>query len=133
MSKNTYQWLLNYQELENEVVSLEYELSRYKRELERWMSGDLFKVKLHSDSKGAKVEEFIADLEWDLAHKINELFEAEKMIKKLKGLNHQILYQKHIKGKTLIEIADELGKSPNYIYNKHAELMRMLKFKYDII
>ncbi|MEC1177633.1 hypothetical protein P9B03_03980 [Metasolibacillus meyeri] len=126
-----YRWLLQYQEIENEIRLLEGELARYKRELRRWTIGDLYNVKLTSESKASKLEEIIQEVEQDLAHKMNDLYEAEKTVNLLSGLNHRILYLKHVKGKTLIEIADELGKSPNYIYGKHAEIMRMLRFKYE--
>lgn len=127
-----YNWLQNYLVIKNDAIYLEYELQKYTRELKRWTSGDLSGVKLEPRSRASRLEEIIEDLEYDLALKMNEMYEVEKMVRQLKGLEHDILYRKHIEGKKLVDIATELDKDPNYIYNKHSEIMRKLKFKYAI-
>lgn len=123
-----YEWLLDYQKLKQEIEYLEYKLEREKRELRRWVYGDLQDVKLHKDSISAKIEERIAALEYELAHKMNDLYDAEKLISTFKGLENKILYFKYVEGLLLEEIAEKLNYSPSYIYKKHAEIMRMIKF-----
>lgn len=125
-----YEWLKNYQKLEDEIASIEFNLERSKKELKRWVHGDLTKVKLTSESHGAQLEEIIEASEHELANKMNDLEGMKNLISSFRGLDNQILYKHHVEGKTLISIADELDKSPNYIYNKHAQIMKMVKYKY---
>lgn len=127
-----YEWLLDYRKLSDEIDYLDYQLDREKRELKRWTSGDLMNVKLHEQSIASGLEDRIEAMEIELAHKINDLHDAKKLISTFKGLENQILYYRYVEGKTLINIADELGFSPNYIYNKHAEIMKRLDFAYKI-
>lgn len=63
-------------------------------------------------------------MECELAHKMNDLYKAKRLIRTFKGLENNILYGKYVEGKTLIVIADELHLRPNYIYNKHDEIMK---------
>ncbi|WP_440050332.1 hypothetical protein [Lysinibacillus sphaericus] len=44
------------------------------------------------------------------------------------GLEYKILYRKHVEGKTLETIANELNYSTNYIKIKHANIMRMMEY-----
>lgn len=127
-----YEWLKNYQKLEDEIADLEFNIERNKKELQRWVSGDLAKVKLTAESHGAQLEEIIEAAERELAHKMNDLEDMKKLINTFRGLDNKILYMKHVEGKTLISIADELGKSPNYIYNRHAQIMKMIDYAYSV-
>lgn len=127
-----YEWLKNYQKLEDEIAELEFKIDRNKNELNRWVSGDLAKVKLTADSHGSQLEELIEIGERELAHKMNDLENMKKLINTFRGLENKILYMKHVEGKTLISIADELGKSPNYIYNKHAQIMKMIDYAHSV-
>lgn len=111
---------------------LEYKLIRSKRELKRWIEGDLRNVRLSEDSIASGLEERITALEYELAHKMNDLYDARKLIGSFKGLENQILYYKYVKGKTLNDVAIELGYTPGHIYNKHAELMKRIDFAYKI-
>ncbi|OJG93031.1 hypothetical protein RV15_GL002165 [Enterococcus silesiacus] len=54
--------------------------------------------------------------------------EIIQLIDKFNGLNQRILKLKYVEGLTLESIADELGYSYSYIKNKHAEIMRMIRF-----
>lgn len=123
-----YEWLRDYQELCNEIDYLEYKLQREKRELKRWVQGDLKDLKLKKKSIASGLENKIAGLEYELAHKMNDRYDAEKLISMFEGLDNQILYKKYVEGKKLIDIADELYFTPDYIYKKHAEIMKQIKF-----
>ena len=127
-----YEWLKDYQQLEEEIAYLEFELKRSKKELGRWISGDLSRVKLTAESNGAKLEDIIAIREYELAHKMNDLYNAKKLISKFKGLENKILYMKYVEGKTLTETAYELGYTPGHIYNKHAQIIKMINFALHI-
>nr|WP_040981057.1 hypothetical protein [Oceanobacillus jeddahense] len=127
-----YEWLRDYQELNNEIDWLEYKLQREKRELKRWVQGDLSDLKLKEKSISAGLEDRIKIIEWELAHKINDRYDAEELISMFAGLDNQILYKKYVEGKKLIDIADDLEKSPNYIYNKHAEIMKRIDFAHQL-
>ncbi|HHY72689.1 MAG TPA: hypothetical protein GX497_05605 [Bacillus bacterium] len=127
-----YEWLKEYQRLEEEIVYLEFELTRNKRELRRWIQGDLRNVKLDRESIAANLEEVIVNIEYELAHKMNDLYDAKKLISKFKGLENKILFKKYVEGKTLTEAAYELGYTPGYIYNKHAQIIKMIDFALHI-
>jgi DNA-directed RNA polymerase specialized sigma subunit len=127
-----YKWLKDYQKLKDEIAYLEFELNRYKRELKRWTYGDLQDVKLEEKSIASRLEEKIAEVEYELAHKENDLYDMKKLIKTFKGLDHKILYGKYVEGKTLEQIAEELNYSASYIYKRHAEIMRMIKFAKEV-
>lgn len=123
-----HEWLKDYKKLEEEIAYLEFNLERNKKELSRWTSGDLAKYKLTSESHGAQVEEIIQSIEWELAHKMNDLYDLKKLINTFDGLEYKILYKKHVEGKTLEEIALEMRYSTGYIKAKHAEIIRMMKY-----
>ena len=126
MSK--FQWLKDYQEVEQEIAYLEMNLERSQKELNRWVNGDLAKYKLTAESDGAKLEERIAAIEYELAHKENDLQEMKKLIASFGGLENQIIYKKYIEGMTLEKIAEDLNYSTQYIYNKHSQIKRMVSF-----
>ncbi|CDN37998.1 hypothetical protein [Bacillus thuringiensis] len=123
-----FDWLKDYQKLEDEIIYLENDLDRSKRELKRWVYGDLQEVRLTEGSKGGKLEDRIAVREHDLAHKMNDMFDFKKVISTFHGLEHKIMYGKYVEGKTLEKIAEELDYSPRYIYNKHAQIKRMIEY-----
>ncbi|GKV65495.1 MULTISPECIES: hypothetical protein [unclassified Sporosarcina] len=127
-----YEWLKDYRKLEDEIIYMEFNLDRSQRELKRWVEGDLAGVKLTAESNGARLEEFIEAAEYDLAHKMNDLYEARKLIATFSGLDNQILFGKYVEGKTLLDVAFDLDKSPNYIYNKHAQIMKMIDYAYNL-
>jgi DNA-directed RNA polymerase specialized sigma subunit len=123
-----YEWLKDYQKLEEEIAYLEYQLERSKKELWRWVSGDLQGVPLQRESIAANLEEIIEKIEYELACKMNDLVGVRDLLKRFKGLENQILYKKYIEGMTLEAIAEELNYSCSYVYKKHAEMSRMIKF-----
>ncbi|MEX0417511.1 hypothetical protein [Bacillus sp. C30] len=122
------EWLKDYQKLEDEIIYLENDLDRSKKELKRWVYGDLQGIRLTDESKGAKLEERIAVREHDLAYKMNDMYELKKVIQSFKGLEHKVMYGKYVEGMTLERIAEELNYSPRYIYNKHSQIKRMIEY-----
>ncbi|WP_026581032.1 MULTISPECIES: hypothetical protein [Bacillaceae] len=124
-----YEWLRDYQKLEEEITYLEFNLEQTERELKRWMiGGDLSGIQLQPDSKGAKVEEIIEKIKVDLQFKREQMKKLLCLVDKFKGLDHKILKMKYVDGMTLETIAEDLNYSASYIYKKHAEIIRMIKF-----
>lgn len=127
-----YEWLRDYQQIEDEIAYLEYNLERSQKELKRWISGDLASIKLTAESDGAKLEERIERIERELQIKLGEQNNFMSLINNFSGLNHKILKFKYVDGMTLEEIAEVLNYSASYIYKKHAEIAKMIKFAHEI-
>lgn len=125
-----FNWLKEYQRLEEEISYLKYNLDKTKAELKRWIHGDLQDVRLTAGSEGAKVECRVEAIAYELAHKMNDMYKMRKLISKFRGLDNQILKMKYVEGMTLEKIACELHYHPNYIRKRHAEIRRIVKFKY---
>lgn len=121
-----YEWLKDYQEIEQRIEYFESNPNRSKKELRRWVSGDLAKYKLTAESDGAQLEERIEVIEYELAHKMNDLYDMQKMMKAFKGLESRILYLKYVEGMTLEQIAEDVGYSSSHIKKRHAEMMRAM-------
>ncbi|HDX9690737.1 TPA: hypothetical protein ROY16_000330 [Bacillus thuringiensis] len=123
-----FDWLKDYQKLEEDIGYLDYNLDKTKAELKRWVSGDLRDVRLTTESEGAKVEERIEAIEYELAYKMNDMYKLKKLINTFKGLEHKIAYLKYVEGITLEKVAEELNYSPQYIYNKHAAMREKVEY-----
>jgi RNA polymerase sigma factor (sigma-70 family) len=123
-----YDWLRDYQKLEEEITYLEFNLEQTERELKRWVEGDLFNVRLEQDSLGAKVEDNIERIKKELEFKVNQKDKLVKLVSTFKGLDHKILKLKYVDGMTLEQIAEHLSYSAGHIRRKHAELVRTIKF-----
>jgi DNA-directed RNA polymerase specialized sigma subunit len=123
-----YEWLKDYQKLEEEISYLEYRVERSKKELWRWVHGDLQGVPLQRESIAANLEEIIEKIEYELAHKMNDLLNLKKLISTFRGLDNNIIKLKYIDGMSLEEIAEELTYSFSHIKKKHAELVRTIRF-----
>lgn len=132
MNHHLFDWLKDYQKLEEDIEYLEYNLDKTKAELKRWVSGDLREVRLTAESEGARVEERIEAIEYELAHKINAMHDLLKLISKFKGLENKLLKMKYVDGMTLEEIAEDMNYSSSYIYKKHAEVIRRIKFAEEL-
>ncbi|MDZ5758713.1 hypothetical protein RAK27_08615 [Carnobacterium maltaromaticum] len=126
MNKNKHKWLKEYQSICEEIEYLEYKLIKTERELKRWESGDLSKLKLEKDSNASQLESIVKTTRHELEYKIEEKEELIILVSKFKGLNNQILRMKYIEDKNLYEIALDLNFSVGYIQQRHAELKRML-------
>ena len=132
MNHHLFDWLKDYQKLEEDIEYLDYNLDKTKAELKRWVSGDLREVRLTAESEGAKVEERIEAIEYELAHKMNAMCDLLKLISKFKGLENKLLKMKYVDGMTLEEIAENMNYSSSYIYKKHAEIIRRIKFAEEL-
>ncbi|MEK4700378.1 hypothetical protein MKX47_12345 [Solibacillus sp. FSL R7-0668] len=128
-----FKWVDDYCGLEQEVDEIEFELERSKKELSRWLNvNDLGGYSLTPESRGAKVEEIIEGLEYKLAYKMNEMDDFKKSVSKFKGLDNQILYLRYIEQKSFDDIADQTGYAKGTIYNRHAALMKTIKYFSEI-
>ena len=124
-----YQWLQEYQKLEEEIEILKWKIRKSEMELERWYDPrDLGKVKITNESTASHLEEYIKRDRAFLGEKEFAMEALMIMIERFKGLDNQILKMKYIDGMTLDSIADELKYSNSYIYKKHAEVVRTIKF-----
>ncbi|MEK4774542.1 hypothetical protein MKY31_30320 [Bacillus sp. FSL M8-0139] len=110
------------------IIYLENDLDRSKRKLKRRIYGELQEVSLNAELEGVKLEERIAFRERELTNKMDSMYKLKKLINAFKGLKNKISYLKYVEGMTLEEIAEDLSYSASYIYTKHAEIMRRIKF-----
>jgi DNA-directed RNA polymerase specialized sigma subunit len=124
-----YQWLQEYQKLEEEIEILKWKIRKSEVELERWCDPrDLGKVKITNESNASHLEENIKRDKAFLGEKELSMEALMIMVERFNGLDNQILKMKYIDGMTLDSIADELKYSNSYIYKKHAEVVRTIKF-----
>ncbi len=123
-----YEWLQDYKNLTNEIDYLEYQLQREKRELRRWVQGDLYELKLNEKSIASGLEGKIAEIEYELAFKMNDQFEAKRIIQLFDGIDNQILFKKYVEGKSLEVAATELNYSTSHIRKLHADIVKRIKF-----
>ncbi|MEI4802826.1 hypothetical protein WAZ07_16195 [Bacillus sp. FJAT-51639] len=123
-----FDWMKDYQKLEEDIAYLDYNLDKTKVELKRWISGDLRDVRLTAESDGAKVEEHLEAIEYELAHKMNAMYDLKYLISRFTGLENRILKMKYVDGMTLEQIAFDLHYSTGYIRRKHAEIRKIVKF-----
>lgn len=137
-----YKWLKEYKELEEEIAYLKWNLNKTRLELARWEEGDLTKVRITNESKGAHVEEAITKIESDLMFREELKASLTILINAFEGFDNQLLRKKYVEGKTLEVIAEELDYSHVYIRHRHAEIVaghsfikecqeRIKKFKRD--
>ncbi|WP_413508903.1 hypothetical protein [Carnobacterium maltaromaticum] len=126
VNNNLYEWLKDYQQLENRINYLEYQIDKTKMELSRWRS-DLSDVRLEANSRGAKVEQVIDKLESDLAFEIIQKQKLLKLIYTFNGLDQEILRKKYIEGMTLEGISFELNYNYGYIKRRHSDLKRTIQ------
>lgn len=124
-----YQWLLEHQQLEEDIFLLKWKINKAELELQRWLDPrDLGRIKITNESKSAHLEEDIKRLKAYLNEKQLNMEALMMMINRFKGLDNKILKMKYIEGFTLEGIAEELHYSSSYIYKKHAEVIKTIKF-----
>ena len=111
-----YQWLQEYQKLEEEIEILKWKIRKSEMELERWCDPrDLGKVKITNESIASHLEENIKRDQAFLGEKELAMEALMIMIDRFKGLDNQILKMKYIDGMSLREISEEFNYSYSYI------------------
>lgn len=125
-----FKWLEGFQQLENEIAYLEWDLDRCKSELKRWCNPlDLGRYSLTNGSKAAKLEDSIREIEWKMAYKMNLKHDLIELVYTFKGLDQHIMRMKYVEGLTLKEIANELGYGYTYIRKRHRNIINSNKLK----
>jgi mannose/fructose-specific phosphotransferase system component IIA len=51
-----FQWLKDYQELEEQILYIKWNLNKSKLELNRWIYGDLSEIKIEKNSRSSSLE-----------------------------------------------------------------------------
>jgi DNA-directed RNA polymerase specialized sigma subunit len=123
-----YEWLRDYIKLQQDIEYLEFKIEQNQIELKRWVEGDLRDVKLDEKSIAAGLEERIEAQFKLLNEKKKQRDDLINFVNKFEGLDNQILRMKWMEGKSLEQIADELNYSHGYIKQKHAEIMKIIRF-----
>lgn len=123
-----YQWLLEHQNLEEEISLLKWKIRKSELELLRWTAGDLKDIKLERDSLSSSLEENIKRDKELLNEKEIAMDNLMVMINQFKGLDNKILKMKYIDQMTIEQIAEELCYSSSHIYKRHAEIVRTINF-----
>lgn len=123
-----YQWLTKYQTLQRAIDYLEFEIDDYESELKRWVSGDLYNIKIIKGSSGAKLEDIIKEKKIELDVLNERKQKLIEFIYKFEDLESKILIKKYVEGKTLEMIAEELCYSYGHIQRLHSSLVKTIKF-----
>lgn len=130
-----YEWVNTLIAIDIELEELEISITLSSNELERWENysfkdGDLAKQQtfLTALQKQTRLKEVISSLVSRQEQLEQQRKEIVDTIEKFKGLEQRILKMKYVEGMKLEAIAEETGYSYQYIKNKHAELMRIIRF-----
>lgn len=123
-----FQWLKDYQELDEQILYLKWNLNKSKLELDRWVNGDLASVRLEKNSRSSSLENNICKIEQELILLEEQRKEMLTIIHSFKGVDNDIVRLKYIEGLTLDELAEEVGYSVSYIRQRHAEIRKTIDF-----
>lgn len=123
-----FQWLKDYQDLDNQIIYLKWNLNKSKLELNRWVYGDLSDVRLEKNSRSSSLEENIEKIEREIELLEEQRKEMLAIIESFKGIENDIVRMKYIEGMKLDDIAEEISYSASYIKKKHAEIRNKLDF-----
>lgn len=126
-----FQWLKDYQEIEEQILYLKWNLNKSKLERNRWVYGDLSNVKLEKDSRSSKLEENIPKIEQEIILLEKQKKEMLTIIQSFKGIENEIVKMKYVDGLSLEQISEKIGYSTSYIRKKHAEIRGKLDFLDD--
>lgn len=102
-----FQWLRDYQDLEEQLLYLKWNLNKSKLELIRWTTGDLSKVRIEKNSRSSLLEENITQIENEIELLEEQQKEMLVIIQSFKGVENEIVRMKYIEGLTLEEIVEE--------------------------
>lgn len=123
-----FQWLKNYQDLEEQILFMKWNLNKSRLELDRWVNGDLANVRLERNSRSSSLEENIRIIENELELLEKEKVELMELIDSFSGADNQIVKLKYIDDMDVYDIADETGYSVSYIRKRHTEIRKTLSF-----
>ncbi|ROY90666.1 hypothetical protein EGW76_04305 [Enterococcus gallinarum] len=123
-----FQWLKNYQDLEEQILFMKWNLNKSRLELDRWVNGDLANVRLEKNSRSSSLEENIRIIENELELLEKEKIELMELIDSFSGADNQIVKLKYIEDMDVYDIADETGYSVSYIRKRHTEIRKTLSF-----
>lgn len=126
-----FQWLKDYQELEEQILYLKWNLNKSKLELSRWVNGDLSEVRIEKNSRSASLEDNIEKIKKEIELLENQKEELLELIGTFKGVDNEIVKLKYVDGMCLDDIADEIGYSPSYVRKRHTEIKKTLTFLDD--
>lgn len=123
-----FQWLQDYQELEDQILYLKWNLNKSKLELDRWVYGDLSEIKIEKNSRSSSLEHSIEKMTEEIDRLEEQKKEMVKLVNTFSGIENEIVKLKYIDNLTLEEIAEKTGYSTSYIRQKHANVRNILKF-----
>lgn len=123
-----FQWLKDYQDLEDQILYLKWNLNKSRLELSRWIHGDLAKVRLEKNSRASSLEENIQRIVQEIEVMEEQRKELLAIVASFKGLDNDIVRMKYIEGCSLEIIAEEVGYSASYIRQRHAEIRKTIQF-----
>ncbi len=123
-----FEWLKEYRDLHDEIMFLRWRLRKANAEADRWVNGDLFRVRTERGSNSARLPKEIAKLKKSLRECEAEQKELLELIETFQGDENTILRLKYIEGLTLDEIAEKVHRSPESVRKIHAELHRRLDY-----
>lgn len=123
-----FQWLKNYQDLEEQILFMKWNLNKSRLELDRWVNGDLANVRLEKNSRSSSLEENIRIIENELELLEKEKVELMELIDSFSGADVQIVKLKYIDDMDVYDIADTTGYSVSYIRKRHTEIRKTLSF-----
>ena len=130
-----YEWVTSLIAIDQELFEIRLSLDLNENELYRWQNysnedGDLakhqtFLTALQKQARLKEVIESLATREEQLKKQRQDIIDT---IEKFQWLDQRILKMKYVDGMKLEAIAEETGYTYQYIKNKHAELMRIIRF-----
>lgn len=123
-----FQWLKDYQELDEQILYLKWNLNKSKLELNRWVYGDLADVRIEKNSRSSMLEENIQKIENEIEILEEQRQEMLAIINSFKGIDNEIIRQKYVEGCSLEIIAEEIGYSASYVRQRHADIRKTLNF-----
>ena len=123
-----FQWLKDYQELEEQILYLKWNLNKSKLELQRWVCGDLADVHLEKNSRSSSLEENIIKIQSEIQRLESQKEELLELIDSFKGIDNQIVRLKYVDDMCIEDIADEIGYSISYVRKRYTEINKTLAY-----
>ncbi|MBO1087632.1 hypothetical protein [Enterococcus hirae] len=123
-----FQWLKDYQELDEQILYLKWNLNKSKLELNRWVNGYLADVRIEKNSRSASLEENIQKIENEIEILEEQRKEMLAIINSFKGIDNEIIRKKYVESCSLEIIAEEIGYSTSYVRQRHADIRKTLDF-----